>query len=407
MCTRGSDVASNCVLACTGCTPPSSAVFTMTNAKSGNEVIIYARDAMTGRLSYPRAFSTGGVGGDDTLETAPDDPLGSQNSVIVADNCVLACNAGSNTISSFGIIVKNGLIEGFKRTSIVGSGGDLPVSIAYSNNADRIVYVLNAGGPGSISGFALNNFCQLEAITNSIVTLYQGAPEYPQFPFFFSTPAQIGFSPDSSELIVTIKGINGIPDAGGTITRFDVDGLSRLVSYPRTFETGHDGVVPFSFDFDDDGNLIVATIFGNSPLLSLNAGSVNVYNFEDNGDIFSLADQAFVGQTATCWVRYSNGCVFTSQNGSNSISSLRMRNGNITLVDGEEASRVNVPIDITLSPDGQYLYAISSGHTFDSQPRMYVYDVSSRCGLSEVQVMSDGLPNSSTTVFGVSGLAVF
>ena len=228
MCTRGSDVARNCVLACTGCTPPSSVVFTMTNAADGNEVIIRGRNTMTGRLSYPLAISTGGVGGDATLEAPPDDPLGSTDSLIVADNCVLACNAGSNSISSFEIIVKNGRIEGFKRTGIVGSGGDVPVSIAYSNNADRIVYALNAGGPGSISGFILNESCVLEPITNSIVTLNQGSMEGGA-PYFVSSPGQIGFTPDSDELIVAIKGIDGIPDNGGTITRFEVDGVTGLV----------------------------------------------------------------------------------------------------------------------------------------------------------------------------------
>jgi len=410
VCTSGSDVARNCVLACTGCTPPSSAVFTMTNAADGNEVVIYARDTRTGRLSYPRAFSTGSVGGDATLESPPDISLGSTDSLIVADNCVLACNAGSNSISSFEIIVKNGknkLIEGFKRTGIVGSGGDVPVSIAYSNNADRIVYALNAGGPGSISGFILSETCVLDPITNSVVTLNQGSMEGGA-PFFVSSPGQVGFTPDSDELIVTIKGIDGNPDGGGSITRFDVDGSTGLVSYPRYFGTGKDGIGPFSFDFDGDDNLIVAMAFGQSPPGTPNAGGVNVYNFvEDSAINFSLNDSASLRETATCWVRYSNGCVFTTNNASSSISSLSIENGNINLIDSQEVSGVNNPVDMSFSPDGKYLYALSTGHTSDAQPRIYVYDVSNSCGLAEVEVISNGLPDESTTVFGVVGLAVF
>jgi len=411
VCTRSSEVASNCVRACTGCTPPGglSAVFTMTNAADGNEVVIYARNTRTGRLSNPRAFSTGSVGGDATLEVPPDNPLGSTDSLIVADNCVLACNAGSNSISSFEIIVKNGRIEGLKRTGVVGSGGDLPVSIAYSNNADRIVYALNAGGPGSISGFILSETCVLDPVTNSIVTLNQGSMEGGP-PFFVSSPGQIGFTPDSDEVIVTIKGINGNPTrpGGGTIMRCDVDGSTGLISYPRFFETGLDGIVPSGFDFDGDDNLIVAIAFGQSLPGTSNTGGVNVYNFvEDSAVNFSLNDSALVGQTATFRVRYSNDCVVTTNSGSHSISSLRIEDGSINLIDGQEVSGVNNPVDMSFSPDGQYLYALSTGHTSDMQPRIYVYDVSNSCGLTEVDVISNGLPDESTTVFGVVGLAVF
>jgi len=406
VCTLGSDVARNCAMACTGCTPPSSVLFTMTNSADGNEVIMRGRNPMTGRLSYPLALSTGGVGGDDTLETAPDDPLGSTDPLIVADNCVLACNAGSNTISSFELFVNNGLIESARRASIVGSGGDLPVSIAYSNNSDRIVYALNAGGPGSISGFRLNESCVLEAITNSIVSLNQGAMEGGPA-FFISSPGQVGFTPDSDELIVTIKGIDGNPGGGGTIMRCDVDGSTGLISYPRFFETGLDGIVPFSFDFDGDDNLIVAMAFGQSPPGTPESGGVNVYSFEEDSAVdFSLNSIAFVGQTATCWVRYSNDCVFTTSNAGSSISSLRIENGILNLIDGQEMS-LNNPVDISFSPDGQYLYAISTGHTTDLQPRIHVYDVSNACGLAEVQVTTEGLPGEAITVFGVVGLAIF
>jgi len=406
---QGSTVANNCMLACNTCPQISSAVFTMTNAANGNEIILYGRSEMTGKLSYIGSSSAEGTGGDSTLEAPPDDPLASQNSLVVADSCLLAVNAGSNTLTSFQILVNQGLVEGFERVSIVGSGGDIPVSITYSS-ANKLVYALNAGGPGSISGFTLNEECVLEAIPNSIVSLNENPRVLPPPPngppYFVSSPAQIDFTPSSQQLLVTIKGIDGDPLYGGTINHFDVDGATGLVSNLRIFETGSTSTVPFSFDFDDDDNLLVVDAFGSSTPGSANSGSVSMYNFQGVDNTVSLVQNAVVGQTAACWIKYNSGCAFTTNNGSSSISSLSVSNGSITLINGTAAS-LNNPIDEIFSPDGQYLYALSTGHTSDGQPQIYVYDVINDCGLREIQVISDGLPNESVTSFGAVGLAVF
>jgi len=98
----------------------------------------------------------------------------------------------------------------------------------------------------------------------------------------------------------------------------------------------------------------------------------------------------------------------------NSISSSRVQevadipsiDSIITLIDSVAAS-LNNPIDISVSPDGQYLYAISVGRTGSCQPPIYINYVSNSCGLSEIQVISDDLPSEFITIFGVFGFAVF
>ena len=373
----------------------------MTNAADENEVVMYIRDEETGLLSYPINFFTGGFGGDSILQAPPDDPLASQDALIVSGNCLLAVNAGSNTVTSFKILIGEVSIE---IASVVGSGGDIPVSIAA--NGDGLVYVLNAGGPGSISGFDLEVGCRLKLIPDSTVSLNQGPATSEGPPFFVSSPAQIGFNPPGEELIVTIKGIDGNPGSGGTINRFAVDASTGLVSDLIVFETGTDSIVPFSFDFDGEGNLLVVDAFGSSQPGAPDAGSVTVYNFGEAASAITVGANAVVSQTATCWIQYYNGCAYTTNNVSSSISSLEVKNGSVSLI-SSVAAELNNPIDERFSPDGRFLYVLSTGHRAEGQPSIYVYARGDNCGLAEIQVMADGIPNENVTVFGAVGLAVF
>ena len=58
---------------------PPGAVYAMTNAADGNEVVMYDR-AADGTLTLVDAFATGGQG----LTTEPDDALGSENPLILS-----------------------------------------------------------------------------------------------------------------------------------------------------------------------------------------------------------------------------------------------------------------------------------------------------------------------------------
>ena len=133
------------------------AVFIMTNAAEGNEIMMYQRSAI-GRLSYMDQFPTGGLGAG-VGKTIEIDPLGSQNSLILDEKgeYLYAVNAGDDTITVFQVR-ENYL----KFLDNVPSGGCFPVSLTVH---DKVLYVLNAGAndgsgswtPGNITGFMLED----------------------------------------------------------------------------------------------------------------------------------------------------------------------------------------------------------------------------------------------------------
>ena len=144
------------------------------------------------------------------------DPLGSQGSLVLTDNgkWLLAVNAGSNNITVFAV-EKDGLTFMDK----VGSGGVMPVSLTVSGNE---VFVLNAGGTPNISGFMLSHKGDLEPVAGSTRTLAAGGY------------AQVGFTPDGDQLVITNK-------AGNNILVFALNsrGMPANSAVKFTLERGH------------------------------------------------------------------------------------------------------------------------------------------------------------------------
>ena len=172
-------------------------------------------------------------------------------------------------------------------------------------------------------------------------------------------------------------------------------------------ETTVSGTVPFSFDFDGRGNLLLAEAFGTGAAPSPDTGAVISYSGIDDFEPDEI-ERVETGGFATCWLRYSErgNCVFTTNNLSSDISSLRVRGrGNLELIEST-AAELDTPVDFDLSSDGLFLYALSTGSSNDDQPRIYTYRVTFRCGLTEIQTIADGIPNEAATVFGAAGLAV-
>jgi hypothetical protein len=118
--------------------------------------------------------------------------LGSQGAVVFTRDgrFLLAVNAGSNDISSFRVRP-----QGLELLDRVASGGMRPISVT---SARGVVYVLNAGGAGNISGFRINNAGRLSPISGSAQSLSSAA----------SGPAQIEFDERGTRLVVTEKATN-------------------------------------------------------------------------------------------------------------------------------------------------------------------------------------------------------
>src|SRR5437764_4704585 len=95
----------------------SGAVYTLTNAPSGNAVLVFDR-ASDGALAPAGAFATGGNG--------TGAGLGSQGALALSEDrkLLFAVNAGSNTVSELAVRP-----HGLDLVSTISSGGTLPISL--------------------------------------------------------------------------------------------------------------------------------------------------------------------------------------------------------------------------------------------------------------------------------------
>jgi 6-phosphogluconolactonase len=313
------------------------AVFTMTNSRNGNEVLMFNR-ANNGSLVQVGTFSTGGRG----TGTA----LANQGGIRISPSGrrLLVVNPGSNDFTVFRI-TNQGLIFDQR----VGSGGQRPVSIAM--RGDR-VFVANAGGvststPGSIdnvAGFGFSDNGRLTPIPGSNQRL-SGAS---------TNPSQISISPDGSILIVTEQGTNRI-----SIFSINFDGsLNALNS--QLFN----GLNPSGFALGPGGRVIVAELGGNAP----NGSTISSFGFNSQGALQQITGSLPTAQTAGGSMAFSsNGSVgFVGNSGSGTITGFRVSNdGSLTLLNPTGIS-ANVgtgtnPADLALSSNSAFLFSLNSG----------------------------------------------
>lgn len=332
-------------------------VYTLSNETSGNKVMIYER-AIDGMLSFSSSASTGGNGSGGGL--------GNQGAIVVAnDDVVLAVNAGSNSISSLKITG-----SGLNLKSTVNSGGTTPVSIAQHG---ELVYVLNSGGSGNISGFRLDVNDKLTPIQNStrpLSSMSAGA-------------AQVSFVRNGTVLVITEKATNKI------ITyKLGNDGLPQTMHSIMSASP-----TPFGFAAGMYGNIYVSEAVGGAP----GASNVSSYHVDMDGSISLTQGPVPTGQSAACWVVLTDDGqhIYTTNTASNSVSSYDVQqiSGNIGLLQSVAGSTQMGPIDAALAEGSKYLYVLNAGgHSIS------VFAVAENGSLSSLQTVT-GLP------MGANGLA--
>jgi 6-phosphogluconolactonase (cycloisomerase 2 family) len=303
-----------------------SVVFVQTNELGGNRVVVFDQGS-DGRLTQAGTYPTGGLGGA-ALPGTESDHLASQGSLAydAEHQLLIAVNAGSNTISTFHV---HG--DQLRLTGVLASGGQFPASVAVH---DRLVYVLNSGGAGSVQGYEIAGH-RLEPIPGSARSLGLANTNPPNF---LSSPGQVGFTPDGSELLVTTKA------STSSIDVFQVSHDGRLSAAPVANPSATP--VPFAFTFGAGGRLVAG---------EAGASSVTTYALGAGG---TLGDprSASDGQAALCWIERVGDVYFVSNTGSNNLSSFRVgADGQPALLQAVAATTNAGPIDLASS--GGYLYA--------------------------------------------------
>lgn len=300
------------------------AVFVMTNAAEDNQVAAFIREE-DGSLLPAGEFSTGGNGSGGTV-----DPLHSQGSLRLSQDhrLLFAVNAGSGTVSSFSV-------DGPSLTLVdtKPSGGSSPTAVAQSGD---LLYVLNSGGNGNVSGLRVEEDGYLRPIKNSTRNLSATA----------TAPTSLAFSPDRQFLVVTETATNKID-----VFRVLEDGTLSGITVNAS-----SGAVPFAPLFAPNGALIVANA----------SNSISSYAVLPNSTLSVISASLPTLGAATCWdvITAHGRSIYTSNAGSSTISGFAIGHGGAltsigtTVVGANPAGSTN--LDIAASADGKFVYTLNT-----------------------------------------------
>ncbi len=350
----------------------------------GNQVVMYQRFS-NGTLRLAGYFPTGGQGSGPGQRFAGDG-LGSSHSLRLSpDNrWLFVTNAGSDTLSVFRVTE-----SGLELADQVPTGDGSP-SQRFPNSVTMhqdLVYVLNAAAEGSITGFRLRPNGQLLPIPNSTRILEANQRLSP--PDALLNPAQVSFTPDGTQLVVTIKdgiragGADVPPTGPGRILVFGVTRQDRpspnftlnVLDESLGVPASQLNPGPFGFSFDERGNLLVALFVG-GPNLTSAAGSFRINN---NGTLTPITPVVPAdNEVDLCWLENNGRYAFGANYTTGTISSYRIgRDGGLVLLDPRAGipldtafpapanpgarSQGGTPIDLGISSDGRYIYNVLPG----------------------------------------------
>jgi 6-phosphogluconolactonase len=301
------------------------AVYTLSNQAS-NAVVLFDR-GHDGGLTQVASFLTGGAG--------TGAGLGSQGALTRSGDLLFAVNAGSDEVSVFRI-----KRHGLRLVDRLASGGDQPISITVHR---RLVYVVNAGGAGNISGFYLTGRDRLVPLFGSTQPLASAG----------SGPAQIAFQPDGSRLVVTEKAANAIET-------FEIGRYGRAL--PGVVHASA-GQTPFGFDFAGDDTLVISEAFGGAA----GASALSSYDLAGGG-FTGVTSSSPTHQTAACWVVTTRDgrFAYTANTGSGTVTGYAVADGGaLSLLDADGITGVTGtdtrPADADLTRGDRFLYVLDSG----------------------------------------------
>jgi 6-phosphogluconolactonase (cycloisomerase 2 family) len=303
-------------------------VYVMSNKAHNNSVLVFER-AADGSLTLVQESFTQGAGTGVTL-----DPLMSQGalSLCARRKVLLAVNPASGDLTAFRV-TPSGLVFGSKAPS----GGAFPVSVTCKGG---LVYVLNQLGVPNISGFKVSDSGQLQPISLSTRDL-AGGP--------LALPAQVSFTPDGTQLLVTEKGTN-IIDVFTVRPDGRTDGPIVEASSGKT---------PFGFAFGPSESVVVSEVENRLPL----RGTVSSYQLAGSAGLESVSPRIPNRQSGACWVAVTGTTAWVVNTGTATISAYQIgAGGNLLLVDPDAAFTGDgtSPIDLEASENGQFLYVLKS-----------------------------------------------
>lgn len=303
-------------------------VFTTTNGADTNEVLVFD-SADDGTPGFFTRVATGGAG--------TGAGLGSQGALALSGNrrALLVVNAGSNTVSAFAL-AGNGIVL----TSVADAGGLTPTSVTERHG---LVYVLNAGGNGSLHGFRLVRGVLVPIAGSERALSAAGG----------TAPAQVSLSPDGRVLVVTERNTNLLSSypvrADGT--------LGERIGTPSP------GATPFGFAFTARGHLVVSEAAGGAT----DASSTSSYRFDERAPAAPLLVSRAVPttQTAACWVATTpdGRHAYVANAGSSSVSHYSI-GARAALVLQQAQAALTGPdagaLDLAVSADGARLHVLAS-----------------------------------------------
>jgi 6-phosphogluconolactonase len=338
-------------------TASAGAIYVQTNT-APNEVIAFRR-AGDGSLDRIGSVATGGDG-----DGSPH--LQSQGSLALTrdDRHLLVTNAASDDLSVFSAAA-DGSIELRDRVHT----GATPRSVA---ERDGLVVVLNTGQPG-LASFRLD--------AEGIAPVEGGDQALEASD---ADPAQVGFSPDGSMVVITQRGTDSI-----VIYAVAADG-----TFGASREVASQGPTPYGFAFTSGGTLVVTEAFR----AEKGAAAASSYAIVD-GSLEVRTASVGNGRSEICWavITRDDRFAFTTNFADGAVSRYAIAaNGSLSLEDATAGIAVEGKPglrDEDLSSDGRFLYAIDA-----DGGRIYGWSVDAEGSLEPVGSW-DGLP---ATVAGLA-----